>query len=171
MSRWPARQDDQGKHSVKLVCCNPLILSFFLMCACTSKNSGISSSTSRAATPIKIPTHATVREHFREACLPSFTPVSDNAIVAKLDPTLEFGARLVLIGCESDLASITSAEKARVAQYFRQLLTREHYLLAKKNLDRGFRQSTAREINALFSRPKITDLLIFGIFSEEFKVE
>jgi hypothetical protein len=156
---------------MKLVRCRPLILSFFLTCACTCKSTGVNSTTNKPVTPVNASTQATMQVQVQGSCRPSFTPVSDNAIVAKLDPALEFGARLVLIGCESDLASITGAEKASIAQYLRQLLIKEHYMLAKKTLDRGFRQSTARKMNALLSRPKITDVLIFGIYSKEFKIE
>jgi hypothetical protein len=97
--------------------------------------------------------------------------VAEEAIVAKLDPALEFGGRAILVGCESDLITITGEEKHRIAQYVGQVLSKEHYGLARKAFDRDFRRTLVRDINALLPRAEVTDVLIFGVYSKEFKVE
>jgi hypothetical protein len=139
------------------------ILLLFLTCACICEGGGASSPTSKA-----VPRSPVVGQG---VCRPSFTPVAEEAIVARLDPAIEFGARAVLIGCETDLASISSAEKFRIAQFVRQVLVKEHYVLSRETFDSGFRSSMVREINALLPRPVVTDVVVFGIYSKEFKVE
>jgi hypothetical protein len=78
---------------------------------CTGKSGSINSMTPRSVAVTTVRTRAP-QERGERACRPSFTAVSEKAIVAKPDPTVEFGARAVLIGCESDLATIDSADKS-----------------------------------------------------------
>jgi hypothetical protein len=95
-------------------------------------------------------------------------PLSDESIKVRIDPYLEIGARVNLMGCEVNLKKIGSPEKARLIHYFESVLIDNHYLLKRRLLEESFRLQMVARINGILSQKLVADVSVYGLYSKEY---
>lgn len=103
-----------------------------------------------------------------ETCSPTFLPLTEEAIKVRIDPYLEIGANVLLIGCGPDLRKIEPSEREQLKSYFESVIEKHHYLLERKRLQLEFRNTLVSDINSLIGRERVADVFIYGIYSTEF---
>ncbi len=106
--------------------------------------------------------------HLTETCSPTFLSITEEAIKVRIDPYLEMGATVILIGCGPDLQKIGPRDREELRSYFESVIEEHHYLLERKRLQVDFRNTLVTDINSLIGQERVSDVLIYDIYSKEF---
>jgi hypothetical protein len=102
----------------------------------------------------------------QEQCQPSFLMISEES-VSVLEKGTTFDAKCALIGCEQNLATLTSDELKELNGLLGDFLREKHFSLVFLAREERLRRAFAKRANQVVGREVATDVLLFDVsFSE-----
>jgi hypothetical protein len=100
-------------------------------------------------------------------CIPTYWAVADHD-GEDIEVPSGIGISVAVIGCKSELESLTEFEKATIFAYCQGLLYEKHFAISNLRESVEFRLEVSTEINSILHREVVTDIYIPRLWYTDF---